>query len=162
MSSRRHLAFISATVMEGLSSTRISVWLRAADAIASLVHSSSVSLPVASFWLSTKLSPARRRMASCSRDISREKKATVWRYFLATFRAMFRANDVLPIAGRAAIRSRSDRLRPLIFRSRSTRPVERPGMSLSDWANSVRRSNTLCSTKLMGSRLSPRSPLRRA
>ena len=43
------LAFIAATVMAGLSSTRMSVWLRAEDARDSLPQSSSSSLPVVSF-----------------------------------------------------------------------------------------------------------------
>ena len=118
-SSRLHLAFISATVMAGLSSTRISVWLRAEDAMESLFQSSSVSLPVTSFWLSTKLSFDKRRIASCSRDISSEKKATVLLVLFATESATFSAIDVLPMPGLAAMRRRSELLRPLIFLSRS-------------------------------------------
>ena len=161
-STRRSLAFISATVMAGLSSTRMSVWLRAAAAMASLVHSSCSSLPVISFWLSTKLSPDRSLMASCSRDISREKTATVELYFFATFRPMFRAKDVLPMAGRAAMSRRSDLFRPLILVSRSRRPVDKPGMAESDIASSFKRSKTLYSTVPICSRDSRFSPLRRA
>ena len=69
-------------------------------------HSSSDSFPVAIFWLSTKLSPESKRIASCSRDISKEKNATVERYFFATFKPIFSAKEVLPMAGRAAIRRR--------------------------------------------------------
>ena len=76
-------------------------------------------------------------MTSCSRDISREKKATVLFVFLATLSAMLRAMEVLPIPGRAAMRMRSDLLRPLIFLSRSRRPVDRPGISWPDWASSL-------------------------
>ena len=53
LAGRRHLALISATVTEGLSSMRMSVWLRAVEPRQSLPHSSSESLPVAIFWLST-------------------------------------------------------------------------------------------------------------
>ena len=127
-----------------------------------LVHSSSVSRPVSSFWLSTKLSLDKRRMASCSRDISREKKATVFALFLATSRAMFRAREVLPMPGRAAISKRSDLLSPLIFLSRSWRPVERPGKALSERDSSSSRSKTLTSTTPMCWRVSPALPLRRA
>ena len=162
LSSLRHLALMSATVTEGLSSMRMSVWLRVAPAMQILVHSSSVSLPVVSFCSSTKLSFARRRMASCSRDISRLKIATVFLYFFATFTPMFRAKADLPMAGRAAISSRSDLLRPLILVSRSRRPVDRPGIKESDMASSFSRSKTRCMVVPMCSRLSPRSPLRMA
>ena len=77
LSTRRHLAFMSATLREGLSSMRIWVLFRAAEAAAMRFQSSSESLPVTSFLLSTKDSPEIRRMASCSRLISREKKTTV-------------------------------------------------------------------------------------
>ena len=161
LSRRRSLAFISATVMEGLSSIRISVWLREAAAMEILLHSSSVSLPVASFLPSTKLSLASRRMTSCSRDISRLKMATVFLYFFATFRPIFRAKADLPMAGRAATRRRSDLFRPLIFMSKSRMPVERPGIKESDWLSSVKLSKTRCKTVPICSRLSPVSPLRR-
>ena len=72
-STRRHLAFMSATEREGLSSIRILVWFRAEVARATFSQSSSESRPVVSFLLSTKDSLLSRRMASCSRLISREK-----------------------------------------------------------------------------------------
>ena len=131
---------ISATVMAGLSSTRISVWLSAEEAMESLLQSSSSRWPVVSFWFSTKLSVDKRRMTSCSRDISSEKKATVFSYVFATFRQMLSAIAVLPMPGRAAIRIRSVLLRPLILRSRSCRPVDRPGISLPEAASSSSRS----------------------
>ena len=162
LSSRRHLALMSATVTEGLSSIRMSVWLRAAEAMQSLPHSSSLSLPVTSFCISMKLSLASRRRASCSRLISRLKTATVFLYFFATFTAMFKAKADLPMAGRAATSRRSDLFRPLIFESRSRRPVDSPGIRESDWLSSVRRSNTLCRTVPMCSRESFRSPFRSA
>ena len=162
LSKRRHLALMSATVTEGLSSIRMSVWLRAAEAMHSLLHSSSLSLPVASFCSSTKPSLASRRMASCSRDISRLKMATVFLYFFATLTPIFSAKADLPMAGRAAMSRRSDLFSPLIRVSKSRRPVDRPGIRESDWLSSVRRSNTLCSGVPMCSRESPRSPLRRA
>ena len=162
LSSLRHLALMSATVTEGLSSIRMSVWLRAAEAIQSFAHSSSLSFPVASFCSSTKASLANKRMASCSRDISRLKMATVFLYFFATLTPMFRAKADLPMAGRAATSRRSDLFRPLIRVSKSRRPVDRPGIRESDCASSVKRSKTLCRVVPMCSRLSPRSPLRRA
>lgn len=83
----------------------MSVWLSADEAMESLFQSSSVSLPVTSFWLSTKLSLDKSRIASCSRDISREKNATVLLVLFATDSATFSAIDVLPMPGRAAMRS---------------------------------------------------------
>ena len=111
--------------------------------IESFVHSSSVILPVVIFLPSTKLSMASRRIASCSLDISKENIATVLSYFFATFRHRFSAKAVLPIAGRAATSKRSERFRPLIWVSRSQRPVERPGIAESERLSSLSLSKTL-------------------
>ena len=71
-----------------------------------LPQSSSESLPVTSFLLSTKLSPEMRRMASCSRLISRRRRPPPCPEFARVGRT-FRAKEVLPMPGRAARRSRS-------------------------------------------------------
>ena len=97
--------------------------LRISLAGISLDHSSSVSLPVLSFVPPISASLESRRLASCSFDISSEKNATVFLDLHATFRAILSAKLVLPIPGRAARMIRSERLRPVIIRSRSPIPV---------------------------------------
>ena len=52
------------------------------------------------------------RLTNCSLDISREKTAMVFFSFKPIFSAIFKANAVLPIPGRAAIRIRSLLPRP--------------------------------------------------
>ena len=131
---------MSATVMEESSSIRMVERLRESAAAATLSQSWSDSLPVTSFLLSTKHSLEISRRASCSRLISREKKATFFPDRLPASRRMFRAIEVLPMPGRAARRIRSDRFRPEMARSRSRRPVDSPGMAFSLAASSSRRS----------------------
>ena len=131
---------MSATVTVESSSIRILDWFRESAAAATFSQSSSVSLPVTSFLLSTKHSLEISRRASCSRLISREKNTTFFPDFFPASSRMFRAIEVLPMPGRAASRIRSDLFRPEMARSRSTRPVDRPGMALSLAASSFRRS----------------------
>ena len=93
------------------------------------IFSQSVSrrAPVLRRLFSTNASEASKRVANCSRLISREKTATVLWTALATFRATFSAKEVLPMPGRAASRIRSDLFRPVIFWSTADIPVESPG-----------------------------------
>ena len=154
-STRRHLARISATVTLESSSMRMVERLRESAAAATLSQSSSVSLPVTSFLLSTKHSLEISRRASCSRLISREKKATFFPDFLPASSRMFRAMEVLPMPGRAASRMRSELFRPEMARSRSRRPVDSPGIARSLAASSSRRSYTSIRTSEMG--VSPRA-----
>ena len=142
LSTRRHLAFMSATERDGLSSIKIWVWFRAAEAAAILVQSSSPSLPVTSFLLSTKDSLEMRRMHSCSRLISKEKNTTVLPENLPAWSSRFRAKEVLPMPGRAASRIRSDLFSPEMAMSTSGRPVDRPGTAWSLAASSLSRSYT--------------------
>ena len=153
---------MSATVTEESSSMRMREWFRESAATAILSQSSSVSLPVTSFLLSTKHSLEIRRRASCSRLISREKKATCLPDFLPASSRMFRAMEVLPMPGRAARRMRSDLFRPEMARSRSLNPVDRPGMALSLAASSARRSYTSMMTSEMGVRPRAERPWRMA
>ena len=89
------------------------------------------------------------RVTSCSRDISREKMATVLPDSLAADSATFRAILVFPMPGRAASSSRSDLFRPLILASTADRPVDRPGSVLPPLAvSSARWFITSCSTML--------------
>ena len=115
---------------------------------AAAIFSQSVSRrePVRSRPLSTQASELKSRVASCSRDISRENTATVFFSDFATFSATFSAKDVLPIPGRAASKIRSDLFRPVILRSTAERPVESPGRRLSLSLISLRRSSTSGST----------------
>ena len=154
---------MSATESIGLSSTRRSVCASAAEATPILLHSSIVSLPVVSFFRSTKLSLAIRRVTSCCLDISREKKATVcFGCFFATFSARFSAIEVLPMPGRAASSIRSDLFRPLMNLSKSRRPVEVPEISLPDSDISSKRSKTFNRIVPMCSSESLLLPRRRA
>ena len=139
-STRRHLARISATVTLESSSMRMVDRLRESAAAATFSQSSSDSLPVISFLLSTKHSLEISRRASCSLFISREKKATCLWDFLPACSRIFRAMEVLPMPGRAARRIRSELFRPESARSRSRRPVSRPVTARSLAASSSRRS----------------------
>ena len=109
------MAFMSATDSMGLSSMRMSTLFKMVAAPAIFSQSVSRREPVLRRLFSTQASEDKRRMASCSRDISRENTATVFWVLLATFKAMFSAKEVLPMPGRAASRMRSDLLRPVIF-----------------------------------------------
>ena len=150
LSTRRHLARMSAT--DTVESSSMRMWERFRDSVATMIFSQSSGprLPVTSFLLSTKHSLEMRRRASCSRLISNEKKTTFFPDFLPASSRMFRAMEVLPIPGRAASRIRSDLLRPEMARSRSVRPVERPGMAESLAASSSSRAYTSSSTWEMG------------
>ena len=110
---------MSATVVTALSSTKMGAAARVWVAFAILTQSASVRLPVRSFWLSTRASAERSRWASCSLLISREKMATALPDPLATLEAILRAKAVFPTPGRAAMRMRSDLLRPVIMASRA-------------------------------------------
>ena len=87
---------------------KIFVWARAVEATVTLSQSSGESLPVISFLLSRKASLEMRRVASCSRLISREKKTTLLPENLPAWSRTFRAKDVLPMPGRAANRMSSE------------------------------------------------------
>ena len=139
---RRHLAFMSATVSMGLSSMRMSVCRRVRAAWVTFPQSEGLSRPVSSRPSSTSPSEDSRRVTSCSLLISRENTATVFLLCLATFRAMFRAKELLPMPGRAARSTRSERFRPWIFWSTAEKPLGRPGRPSSPEARALSRSST--------------------
>ena len=66
------------------------------------------------------------RRKSCSFDISRLKTPTVMPACTPTCCATFITKLVLPIEGRAATITRSDRWRPEVISSRSVKPVGTP------------------------------------
>ena len=107
----RHLVRSSATVIPGVSSIIRGHREISLEASITLSHPLSDRSPVRRFWLSTCDSMESRRFTSCSRDISREKIATV-RPFTAMLRAMFRMNAVLPMEGLAATSTRSEGCMP--------------------------------------------------
>ena len=128
---------------------RISIRLREDAASAMRCQSLSRRLPVTRRVFSTSPSLAMSRVTSCSRDISREKMATVLPDSLAADSATFSAILVFPMPGRAASSSRSDLFRPLILASTADRPVDRPGSVLPPLAvSSARWFITSCSTML--------------
>ena len=91
-----------------------------------MAQSSLFRLPVRSCMPWMGVSKQRIRFTSCSALISREKMATVLPPRIATWAAMLRAKAVLPMAGRAARRIRSDLFRPVRMASRAENPVDRP------------------------------------
>ena len=115
---------------------------------------------------------ARRRRACAARaapSTSRARRSRPSRRCAsAAFCAMFRQNDVLPIAGRAATMIRSPFCRPLVFSSRSTKPVGRPVTSSFDCESwSMVRKLSLTISRIgrrspggCGARRSRRSPSR--
>ena len=77
-------------------------------------------------------------VASCSDDISKEKKATVdlrpfFSIFLAAWKAMFVAKAVLPIEGLPAIIIKSCLCKPPNLESKSVNPVGTPTIPSSFW-----------------------------
>ncbi len=81
---------------------------------------------------STRASEHNMRRTSCSLAISSEKMPTVSPVLMDAYCAMLRHSDVFPIAGRAATMMRSPFCRPLVFSSRSTKPVGIPVTSSLD------------------------------
>ena len=122
----RHLDRSSATVMAGVSSmiSRLSPMLTALSMTS--VHSASDRSPVRIFWASTWDCMAKRRLTSCSLDISREKMATQRFSRMVMYSAILRTRAVLPMEGRAATRIKSAGWRPAVRLSRSVKPVDRP------------------------------------
>ena len=116
---RRHWAFMSATESMGLSSMRMRVLLSSPTVWATRRSSLSVTVARWSFSLGSMAAPEIRREANCSRLISREKTATVFRVLRATCRAMFRAMELLPMPGREATRISSPGFMPRMQLSRS-------------------------------------------
>ena len=89
-------------------------------------HSSSVSWPVRKCpWFTRPMEPT-IRTASWAAPISMEKMATGRPSFSATCSAMFTANEVFPIEGRAANTIMSPACSPEVIRSRSAKPVGTP------------------------------------
>ena len=66
-----------------------------------------------------------RRSISCSAGISREKNATPLP-FLSRFCTILSAKEVFPIAGRAAMMTRSPLPKPVVILFRSAKPVSTP------------------------------------
>ena len=110
---RRIFAFISGMVMLDVSSKNMLVCASTSATRARSCQFSLESCPVRKAWLSMAASLDSTRFTSWSFVISRLKIATGTFCFLATLVAMFRANDVLPMPGRAARMIRSDRPRPV-------------------------------------------------
>ena len=103
-------------------------WAKGPRASASRSQSSSVKLPWRTDCMSTCASPQSMRLASCSRGISREKKATVLRATMAACCAMLSMKAVLPIEGRAPTRMNSPPWKPVVNRSSSAKPEGTPWM----------------------------------
>ena len=107
-------------------------WFSIVIAAVILGQSCSASLPVLIFCSSTRPSELISRIASCSAGISIENTATGLSPLIATCSARFIAKVVLPIDGRPATMMRSEGCSPLVFSSRSAKPVSRPVTVASD------------------------------
>ena len=109
-----HLLLISPIVIPGVSS--IYIWVSASWLIPSLNFLQSLlsSFPVLSLEPSICATDANIRFTNCSAFISRLNNATALSVVLAIFVATFKANAVLPIAGRAAIIINSFSCSPLV------------------------------------------------
>src|SRR5690606_39327928 len=68
------------------------------------------------------VSPAIKRLTNCTDDISRENTATALLWSTAALRATDKTNAVLPIAGRAAIITKSEGCQPEVILSNAVRP----------------------------------------
>ena len=100
--------------------------LRKPALVASFTQSFPFILPFLRVFESTRASVESILVASCSFDISRLKVTTSFSARLATFVAIFIANEVFPIPGRAAMIIRSDLLRPDVMESSKVKPVLAP------------------------------------
>ena len=85
------------------------------NAPASFTQSSSSIFPVLTLFESTIASLHRILLAICSLDISKLNTATGTFPLIAAFAAMFRANADFPIAGLAAISTRSEECSPAVL-----------------------------------------------
>ena len=83
----------------------------------SFCMSSRPRKPVRSLCESTCAVDASILISRASFDISSEKTPTTLPSCTAEFSAIFMANEVLPIEGRAAMMTRSDGCRPLVILS---------------------------------------------
>ncbi|VWM25463.1 Uncharacterised protein [Collinsella intestinalis] len=115
-SMRRALARISVTVVPGVSSIKISRRPSSLMASLMLAHSSGEMRPVRKLDMFTMAWAQMKRCAISLPDISREKKPTVYPS-AAALRARFKANEVLPTAGRAPITTSWPSRRPMSMRS---------------------------------------------
>ena len=94
-------------------------WANFSSACAILRVSSCHNDPVRNLCESTRATEHNIRCSNASFDISSENTATVFASSMAAFSAIFIANDVFPIDGRAAMMMRSDFWKPLVSSSRS-------------------------------------------
>ena len=149
---------ISGTVIPGVPSRYNSALERMSPASISRTHSSVLNLPVRKVVPEISASIDSNREASCSDDISSEKKATRRLHLTDTCLAIFSAKLVLPIPGRAANKIRSERFRPVITLSNKPIPVGIPRYrSASSELSISRRSKVSNRTSL--SRCRPLRPL---
>ena len=115
--------------MEGVSSMNRRASERRPAAVVSLGQSDSPRNPLRIFWESTRASEESMRMASCSLAISSEKTATGTPSSTEQYWAMLRAKAVLPMLGRPAMMTRSERCRPEVISSSFVKPVATPVIS---------------------------------
>ncbi|MNE45155.1 hypothetical protein D3C80_1394270 [compost metagenome] len=121
-----HLALNSNMLSAGVSSINSGASVKPPILLCSCCHSHSCRLPFLIFSCSISASPEIKRFTSCTEDISKENTtAGRWNCTLA-FLAQVNTKAVLPIAGRAAIITKSEGCHPPVMRSRSVKPEGTP------------------------------------
>jgi hypothetical protein len=131
LESRRTLALISMSVTPAVSSIQIGARLTSATPRTSLGQSSALTLPLLSACAGMRVTCEMSLWTSCSLLISKEKIATGIPFWPAACQIEFNAKAVFPIAGRAASMTRSLLWKPVVRRSRSSKPVSTPVTSPS-------------------------------
>ena len=126
--SRRAFARNSRMLRLALSSIKILASANFDAAAVRLGKSRSPKKPSRTLCKFTRAREQSRRCTSCWLLISKLNTPRGSFSFIATCSAMFIANAVLPMLGRAAMTTISEGCRPLVRRSNSTKPVEIPVM----------------------------------
>ena len=124
--SRRAFVRSSIVLMLGVSSMKMGASASLFMAGASRAKSISSRKPVRRRCESMLATEESRRSTSCSLLISRLKMPTTLPSLTAACSAKLRARLVLPMEGRAAMRTRSDFWSPVVMVSRSAKPVRIP------------------------------------
>ena len=148
---RRERARTSRSDKAGVSSIRIGAFDSVAAAYVRFVMSWRWSWPRRSADESTRASEHSMRSASWVDDISSENTKHGQPPVVAAFCASDIANDVLPIAGRAASTISSVGCKPAVRMSRSAKPVGTPVMPSGDLKRSSSELNTFLTRDFTGS-----------
>ncbi|MCY1534014.1 hypothetical protein D9M68_693700 [compost metagenome] len=123
---RLHFALNSNIFKAGVSSISNGASVKVPILLCNCCHSHSAKFPFLIFSCSISVSPDIRRLTNCTDDISNENTTTGFLKSTAAFLAQVSTKAVLPIAGLAAIITRSDFCQPPVMRSKSVKPEGTP------------------------------------